>query len=67
MAAFIDDLFDESTVLTDAATVIRDQAAEIERLREALRSIRDLPECDQDDAHAARSIAHGILGKETQA
>lgn len=38
-------------------------AAEIERLRAALRAIRDMPEYDQDDCHRLRNEAGVALGK----
>ena len=40
-----------------------DAAAEIERLRAALRAIRDMPEYDQDDCHRLRNKAGVALGK----
>ena len=39
-------------------------AAEVERLKDALRGICDMPEYDQDDCHRLRNMAGVALGKE---
>jgi len=36
---------------------------EVERLKDALRGIRDMPERDQDDEHRLRNAAGVALGK----
>lgn len=40
-----------------------EMAERVERLRAALRAIRDMPEYDQDDCHRLRNKAGVALGK----